>query len=226
MSSRTKRRSLATYRTIGREIDRLSGLVDDLFGLSRLHAGAWRLQMAPISLDALVSDAVMVVSLAGRAKGVDVGADVRSPSTEVELSVPEMGRVLRNLLENAIRHTPAGGAIRVQAGVDCQVAVVSVQDSCGGIPAADLPRVFEPAYRGDVARASDGGGGLGLAVARGLVDAHHARSPSPTRAAAAVSPSACPLLRRLRHETGAGSLYHGAVSRAHYSIRYDGVPAE
>ncbi len=89
-----------------------------------------------------------------------------------------MARVVRNLLDNAIRHTPSGGAVRVEVGVgldgDANHAVLSVADECGGIPADDLDRVFELAYRGDTARTpGDGGAGLGLAIARGFVEAHH-----------------------------------------------------
>ena len=164
------------YLTMGRETERLAGLVDDLFELSRIQAGALNLDLEQIALDELVSDAVAGVSLAAEAKGVRLRGDVVSPVPVVELSIPEMARVVRNLLDNAIRHTPRGGTVWVDATVDAggQAALVSVRDGCGGIPAPDLPRVFELAYRGDAARTpGDGGAGLGLAVARGLVEAHH-----------------------------------------------------
>ncbi len=164
------------YRTMGRETERLAGLVDDLFELSRIQAGAVNLDLEQIGLDELVSDAVAGVSLAAEAKGVRLRGDVASPTPVVELSIPEMARVVRNLLDNAIRHTPRGGTVWVDAALDSagQAALVSVRDGCGGIPAPDLPRVFELAYRGDAARTpGDGGAGLGLAVARGLVEAHH-----------------------------------------------------
>jgi signal transduction histidine kinase len=164
------------YRTMGRETDRLAGLVDDLFELSRIQAGALSLALEQIALDELISDAVAGVSLAASAKGVELRGEVASPTPVVELSIPEMARVVRNLLDNAIRHTPRGGTVWIEAGLDDDgtAAVVSVSDGCGGIPAPDLPRVFERAYRGDAARTpGDGGAGLGLAVARGLVEAHH-----------------------------------------------------
>ena len=162
------------HRTIRREADRLAGLVDDLFELSRIHAGSLSLSFEPVPLDELVSDAVSGAAVAASAKGIEVRSRVRDSRT-VELSSAEMVRVVRNLLDNAIRHTPAGGVVVVDAEVDQagSSAVVSVLDACGGIPEADLGRVFEMAYRGDSARSpSDGGGGLGLAVARGLVEAH------------------------------------------------------
>jgi signal transduction histidine kinase len=86
-----------------------------------------------------------------------------------------MSRVVHNLLDNAIRHTPTGRTVRVEAGLspDGTRARLSVRDGCGGIEVSDMDRVFDLAYRGDAARSSDtGGGGLGLAVARGLVEAH------------------------------------------------------
>ncbi len=164
------------YRTMGRETDRLAGLVDDLFELSRIQAGALNLDLEQIALDELISDAVAGVSLAASTKGIDLRGEVASPTPVVELSIPEMARVVRNLLDNAIRHTPSGGTVWVEAALDDdrQAALVSVRDSCGGIPVPDLSRVFELAYRGDAARTpGDGGAGLGLAVARGLVEAHH-----------------------------------------------------
>ena len=164
------------YRTMARETDRLAGLVDDLFELSRIQAGALHLELEKIALDELVSDAVAGVSLAATTKGVHLRGDVASPTPVVELSIPEMARVVRNLLDNAIRHTPRGGTVWVEAALDDEraAALVSVRDGCGGIPDPDLPRVFELAYRGDAARTpGDGGAGLGLAVARGLVEAHH-----------------------------------------------------
>lgn len=164
------------HQTMRREADRLAGLVDDLFELSRIEAGVLGLDLERVALDELVSDAVAGASIAAGAKGVALRGAVGEPSPIVELSTPEMTRVVRNLLDNAIRHTPPGGTIWIEAGVDDAgaAAVVSVLDACGGIPAGDLDHVFEMAYRGDAARTpGDGGSGLGLAVARGLVEAHH-----------------------------------------------------
>jgi len=82
--------------------------------------------------------------------------------------------VVRNLLDNAIRHTPAGGRVEVAARLDGSRAVVEVADACGGLAEHDLDRVFDLAYRGDAARTpGDGRAGLGLAIAKGLVEAHH-----------------------------------------------------
>jgi signal transduction histidine kinase len=164
------------YATMRREIDRLAGLVNDLFELSRIQSGSLALDIESVTLDELVGDAVAGAAIAAAAKGIDLRGEVGEPSPVVELSTPEMVRVVRNLLDNAIRHTPPGGVVVIRAGLDPsgEAAEVAVQDACGGIPERDLDSVFEMAYRGDAARTpGDGGGGLGLAVARGLVEAHH-----------------------------------------------------
>lgn len=162
------------HATMTRETERLTAMVDDLFELSRIHAGALRLQLDALSLADVVSDAVAVVHPAAAAKRVSIRADRMRPWPVVHGSDPELGRVVRNLLANAIRHTPPDGTVELAAGSDGGGAWLAVQDACGGIPAADLPRVFEVAFRGETARprAGDGGAGLGLAIARGLVEAH------------------------------------------------------
>ena len=165
------------HRTMRQEADRLAGLVNDLFELSKIEAGSLALTYETVPLDELVADAVSAAAMAAHAKAIDVRCQMpRQPPPTVELSTPEVARVVRNLLDNAIRHTPAGGTIVVDAGVDDSdnTAVVSVLDGCGGIPEHDLDLVFDMAYRGDAARTpGDTGGGLGLAVARGLIEAHH-----------------------------------------------------
>jgi len=163
------------HRTMRLEADRLAGLVDDLFELSRIHAGSLSLEMERVALDELVSDALAGVAIAAGAKGVDLRGEVGQPAPVVELSTPEMARVVRNLLDNAIRHTPPGGTVIIDAALDRTgtAAEVSVRDGCGGIPEHDIEQVFDMAYRGDAARTpGDGGAGMGLAVARGLVEAH------------------------------------------------------
>ena len=162
------------HRTIRQEADRLAGLVDDLFELSRIHAGALALVPERVPLVDVVGDAVAGASVAAAAKGVVLEGRADEPSPLVELSTPEMARVVRNLLDNAIRHTPAGGRVEVLAGLEGARAVVVVADACGGLAEHDLDRVFDLAYRGDGARTpGDGRAGLGLAIAKGLVEAHH-----------------------------------------------------
>ena len=157
------------------ESERLAQLVDDLFELSRLQVEQVSLAVERISLGDLVSDAVASAAPTAGAKGVELTGELVGTAPELDVSSPEMLRVVQNLLDNAIRHTPAGGRVRVEVRAAADHAELTVQDGCGGIPHTEIERVFELAYRGDAARtpaAERGGGGLGLAIARGLVEAH------------------------------------------------------
>jgi signal transduction histidine kinase len=165
------------------EADRLARLVDDLFELSRIEADTLQLTLEPVPLGELVSDAVASAAAVARAKGVHLEGRLDGGHPPVVVgSPPELTRIVHNLLDNAIRHTPPGGTVDVvvhtgDPAADAGVAEVSVRDQCGGIPAEILDRVFDLAYRGDIARtpgglATSGGAGLGLAIARGLAEAH------------------------------------------------------
>jgi signal transduction histidine kinase len=184
----TEPEQVARYHaTMTREVDRLAALVDDLFELSRIHAGALGLHFDAVSLADVVSDAVAIIRPTAEAKRVRILADGTGAWPVVHGSDPELARVVRNLVANAVRHTPSEGTVVLAAGADRDEAWFAVQDSCGGIPEADLPRVFDVAFRGEAARtrspggsevpaaARAGGAGLGLAIARGLVEAHRGR---------------------------------------------------
>jgi signal transduction histidine kinase len=160
-------------RRIRGETVRLTGMVDDLFQLSRITSGALTLTLSAVPLHEVVSEAVAVEGVAAARKGVRVEA-AESVWPVVRGSDPELARVVRNLLSNAIRHTPPDGAVVVAAGVTDDRAWLRVDDGCGGIPDDDLDRVFDVAFRGEGARTPDdeSRGGLGLAIARGLVEAH------------------------------------------------------
>jgi signal transduction histidine kinase len=164
------------YATIQDEADRLAALVDDLFELSRIQADALHLTPESVPLDELVADAVASTRPLAERKGVRLEGTSAAPGTVVAVSAPEMTRAMRNLIDNAIRHTPSGGRVQVEVLGEDGSAFVAVTDSCGGIPDGDLDRVFDLAFRGDEARSrADGdgtGGGFGLAIARGLVEAH------------------------------------------------------
>lgn len=163
-------------RRIGRETERMAGMVEDLFQLSRITSGALRLTLSAVPLGEVVSEAVAAESARAARKGVRLTAadDVVWPV--VLGSDPELARVVRNLVSNAVRHTPPDGTVMLAAGTRDGQAWLGVQDGCGGIPDDDLERVFEVAFRGSVARSpqdgGDAGAGLGLAIARGLVEAH------------------------------------------------------
>ena len=167
-------REVSQYHSqIRREVDRLTLMIDDLFELSRIHAGALRLSRRMVGLEDLVAEVVASAEPVARAKGVRLtGAAVRGMPVFVDSA--EMGRALRNLVTNAIRHTPSDGVVDVLAEVQSGMACVSVSDACGGIPPGDLPRVFDVAFRGESARTPgpQEGAGLGLSIARGIVEAH------------------------------------------------------
>jgi signal transduction histidine kinase len=168
-------REVSHYHTqIRLEADRLASMIDDLFELSRIHAGTLRLTRRLVGLEDLCAEVVASTEPVARAKGIRLtGSAVRG--MPVLIDTAEMGRAVRNLVTNAIRHTPPQGTIEVIGEIQSGMACVSVADECGGIPEADLPRVFDVAFRGESARTPDpqgGRGGLGLSIARGIVDAH------------------------------------------------------
>jgi signal transduction histidine kinase len=148
-------------------------MVDDLFELSRIHAGALRLSLEHVPLADLVDEAVVGADPLARARGVRLSADVRT-GRSVCVDVGEVSRALTNLVANAIRHTPSDGAVRVEAADRDGYALLAITDACGGIPDDDLDRVFEVAWRGTPARTPEpqAGAGLGLAIVRGIVEAH------------------------------------------------------
>lgn len=164
---------LRYHTQIRMSVDRLAGMVDDLFEMSRIHAGALRLTLARVPLHDLVDEAVVGADPLARARGVLLSADVRTPLA-VRVDPKELSRALTNLVANAIRHTPSDGSVHVEATERDGCAVLAVTDACGGIPDSDLDRVFEVAWRGTAARTPEplAGAGLGLAIVRGIVEAH------------------------------------------------------
>ncbi len=176
----TRPDEVAEYaRLIENESVRLSAMVDDLFEMSRISAGALSLTMRTVALSDVAEQAVAAIRPQAQRKRVRLHSDAAS-GTRVLGSDPELTRVLVNLLSNAIRHTPPDGSVHVTCGADAGHAWVRVQDSCGGIPEEELARVFDLAFRGSSARSpapagQSGGSGLGLAIAAGLVQAHDGR---------------------------------------------------
>ncbi len=165
--------TLARYHeTLRDEVEQLAVLIDDLFELSRAQAGAITLELERLSLGDLVSDAIAGLAPVAASKGVRLEGRIESTGTDLTGSAPELTRALRNILENAVRHTPADGSVIVEVGRRGEDAFVSVADSGGGVPELALPRIFDAGFRGDPARTPGGGAGLGLAIARSFVEAH------------------------------------------------------
>lgn len=164
--------ALARMRTT---VERMTGLVDDLFELSRLSSGELSRRLMSVSITELVDEVAALVDDHARSREVRVDVDTPEDDRLVVLGdSDELSRALTNLVANAVRHTPRGGTVRLIAyrGPDRRVRA-AVVDECGGIAEADLPRLFEVGWRGAADRTpDDGGAGLGLAIARGVVEAH------------------------------------------------------
>jgi signal transduction histidine kinase len=163
------------HRQIRVEVDRLARMVDDLFELSRIQSGALTLSLRTVDVHDLVTDVLDGARPVATSRGVRIGAHVDASTLDADPG--GLSRVLANLVINAIRHTPSDGAVEVAATPDREDVVLTVTDRCGGLPAAHLDRVFDTGWRAENARTPqpDGGAGLGLAIARGIVEAHHGR---------------------------------------------------
>ncbi len=148
---------------------RLQRLVDDLLDLSRLESGGWRARKEEVDLGPLVEDIVLDFAALAEERGVAVELE----GGAMVLADPQgLEQVLKNLVDNAIRYTPAGGRVRVEVREGDPRVRVAVRDTGVGIPSAALPRIFERFYRVDPARSrAEGGTGLGLAIVRHLVHA-------------------------------------------------------
>lgn len=164
------------YQTIRSDIIGLNSLIDDLFELAQLDAGGLVLDMSWHSLSDMISDTLESFRALAEQRGITLAGEVSADVDPVLLNVPKIGRVLANLLGNALRYTPDGGEVYLAATRTAGGVKVTVQDSGPGFNPDDLPRLFEQFYRGEQARSrATGGAGLGLAIARGIVEAHNGR---------------------------------------------------
>jgi len=165
----------------------LSALIDDLFELTRLEAGDIRWQMERVRLDELVGETVGAMRVQAEAKGVEVVSDVTDGVAAARANPEKVQRVLFNLIQNAIRHTPPDGSVVVRAESTDDGVEVEIADTGDGIAPAERERVFEPFFRGGAETArTRSGAGLGLAISRAIVEAHGGRiwlaeSPTGTR---------------------------------------------
>jgi signal transduction histidine kinase len=159
--------------SIRSDVASLNNLIDDLFELAQLDAGGIQFDKVAVSLNDLISDVLERMRVLAEQRRVRLDGQVSPQVDPVTIDPQKIERVLTNLVSNAIRHTPEGGQVRIDAQrLDGSVRV-SVSDTGEGIPADDLARVFERFYRGEKSRSrSRGGAGLGLAIAKGIVEAH------------------------------------------------------
>jgi signal transduction histidine kinase len=160
------------HATMRAQVEHLNRLIDDLFELSQIDAGGSRYDLRRADLSAIVCDAVEGFAMSAARRGVRLQFAADGP-VWVRLDSAKIGRLLNNLLDNALRHSPEGGTIDVCITRDGSSARVAVRDHGEGIPPDDLPHVFERFFRGEKSRSrAYGGAGLGLAIARGIVAGH------------------------------------------------------
>jgi signal transduction histidine kinase len=166
----------AYLQQMSTHVDALSALIDDLFELSRLQAGeiAWSIEQ--VRLDELVGETVDAMRVQADARHVQVRTELPADLRPARADPEKLQRVLFNLIQNAIRHTPADGSVVVRAAPAGDAVEIEVADTGSGISAADRERIFEPFFRGgeQAARPRDGAG-LGLAISRAIVEAHGGR---------------------------------------------------
>jgi signal transduction histidine kinase len=165
-----------TISSLYEEASLLSRLVDDLQELSLAEAGELKLVRQKEDIGELIRQAVAAVGAKKKAKGLSLAVELPEKLPPVNIDSRRIGEVLRNLLENAVAHTGKGGSITVAAKPGENWVEVSVADTGEGIPAEELPNIFERFYRVDKSRTrATGGSGLGLTIAKRLVEAHGGR---------------------------------------------------
>ncbi len=163
----------ATIEVMLTQVERLGRLVDQLLDLSRLESGEIPLRIEELPLQPLVDDLISEIDVALSGRGVQVDNHVPADLPALSVDRERVHQVLFNLVDNAVRFTPDGGHVTVSARRRNGSVEVAVSDTGAGIPPEHLPRLFERFYRADPARArGDGGTGIGLAIARSVVEAH------------------------------------------------------
>lgn len=162
-----------TVDVLHRQTLLLARLVEDLRLLAQVNAGGLELLRAPTPVAALLQSCVAAVRARAEAEGVELSLETDTDLPKLDLDAARIAQVLGNLLDNALTHASEGGKVAVSARALADSVEVAVADSGPGIAPADLPRVFDRFYRADPSRSrATGGTGLGLAVARGLVESH------------------------------------------------------
>ena len=154
---------------ISQQVARLTTLVNELLDLSRIESGAIELHPEAVDLAAIVAEAASLLRTKTEPSGVQIEGDGRPLVVEADRT--SVLRIVSNLLDNAVKWSPAGGTVRVRTADEGALIAISVQDEGPGIPEQDIPRVFERFYKGEASRA-DSGVGLGLAIVKHLARAH------------------------------------------------------
>ncbi len=165
------------HATMRKEVERLTQMVEDLFQVAQLDAGALPLDLHPISLQDVAAEVADGMQARAHAAGIALAFEASDPLPPIQMDGALMERAVANLVSNAIEHTPSGGTISVSTALMAGTHRLEVRDTGEGIAPSEYERVWEPFYRADpsrtrASRATDAGAGLGLAIVRGVVEAH------------------------------------------------------
>lgn len=171
---RSSEEYVATLRALGREGERLGGIVDDLFTLARADAGERPLHRTRVQLDELVLETVSATGTLADQRGVTLSVGAAEEAV-LDADPALVRQLLLILLDNAIKFSARGGVVTIDLHASPTVATLTVRDTGVGIPPAELPRVFDRFYRGESARGTSAGAGLGLSIAQWIATAHGAR---------------------------------------------------
>jgi two-component system sensor histidine kinase BaeS len=168
-----RRSAEMAFEAMHAEVTRLLHLVNDLRQTAALDSGALPLNRRPIAASALAAAALDRIAPLAAAKGIHLRSEVLAELPPLNIDAERLGQALFNLLENAARHTPAGGKIEITAQCQAEQLQFIIHDTGEGIAAVDLPHIFERFYRADPARSrAEGRAGLGLAIVKAIVEAH------------------------------------------------------
>jgi signal transduction histidine kinase len=161
------------FDTAKKNISSLSNLIDDMFQMAQIDAGGLELNINAVSISDLISDTVESFTELANRNEINLQGNVAPDLGEARIDARRINRVLYNLIDNALKHTPNNGLVEVRANKSNQGIVVEVIDSGEGISKEDLPYIFDLFYRGDISRrSSTSGTGLGLAISKGIIHAH------------------------------------------------------
>jgi signal transduction histidine kinase len=160
------------YEILYQETLYLKRLIDDLRELSLADAGELPLTFQLIQPRALLEQAAARHAVAAQQKEITLGVEEGPELPLIQADYERLAQVLDNLISNALRHTPTQGQVTLSASLDGERVQLRIQDTGSGISPEDLPHIFDRFYRGDKSRQSNGESGLGLAIARSLVEAH------------------------------------------------------
>ena len=163
-----------SYAAMHVQAQQLNRLIEDLRTLSLADAGQLSLVRRPVEPRGLLEHTALAYLPTAESRGIALSVESED-APPVTVDPDRLLQVLGNLVGNALRHTPNGGRVALSAARDNGNVLLRVQDNGPGIPAADLPHIFDRFYRGDKARSDDGASGLGLAIARSLIEAHDGR---------------------------------------------------